>query len=197
MIDSIAIVGAGAVGGYYGARLAQHGRVVHFLLRSDYTAVKQHGLEIKSCDGDFFLPPDRLNVYDRASQMPVVDLVVVTLKTTSNHQFAELISPLLGPATCILTLQNGLGNEQSLADLFGKQRILGGLAFTCINRTRPGQIHHMDHGTIRLGEFSSGPTPRAHEIAKSPATFWTICNSADGKSWFGTSPSTGLERRWI
>ncbi len=98
--------------------------------------------------------------------MPRVDLIVVTLKTSSNDQFAELIGPLIGPQTCILTLQNGLGNEQRLAELFGKQRILGGLAFTCINRVEPGKIHHMDHGLIRLGEFSTGPSVRAAQIAE-------------------------------
>ncbi len=56
MIDSIAIVGAGAVGGYYGARLVQHGNRVHFLLRSDYPVVREQGFSIESCDGDFSLP---------------------------------------------------------------------------------------------------------------------------------------------
>jgi 2-dehydropantoate 2-reductase len=163
---SIAIVGAGAVGGYYGARLAQHGHDVHFFLRSDYQAVRDHGWTIKSRDGDFTLPPGQVHAYHSPAQMPQVDLVVVTLKTTANDQFHELIEPLLHENTSILTLQNGLGNEQQLADLFGPQRVLGGLAFTCINRIGPGQIHHMDHGLIRLGEFNGGPSERAAAIAK-------------------------------
>jgi 2-dehydropantoate 2-reductase len=161
----IAIVGSGAVGGYYGARLAQHGHDVHFLLRSDYDHVKQNGWTIRSCAGDFRVEPGQINVYNDPHQMPQADLVLVTLKTTSNDQFATLIHPLLKEDTAILTIQNGLGNEDRLAALFGAQRILGGMAFVCINRTSPGVIHHIDHGMIRLGEFKGGPSPRASGIA--------------------------------
>lgn len=152
---SIAILGAGALGGYYGARLAQSGLPVHFLLRSDYPIVKRQGLVIKSIDGDFALPPNAARFYDTPLEMPAVDLVIVTLKTTENHQFPSLIPPLLHDNTAILTLQNGLGNEDDLARLFGAGRILGGMAFTCINRLSPGVIHHQDHGQIKLGEFAS------------------------------------------
>ncbi len=153
------------MGGYYGARLAQHGKDVHFLLRSDFDAVSKNGWKIQSLDGDFDLSPGQMHVYRKAEQMPAVDLVIVALKTTSNDQFAKLIGPLLRENTAILTLQNGLGNEELLAELFGPERILGGLAFTCINRIGPGQIHHMDHGLIRMGEFNGGRSPRASEIA--------------------------------
>jgi 2-dehydropantoate 2-reductase len=164
---SIAIIGSGAVGGYYGARLAQHGHDVHFLLRSDYAAVREHGWTIQSCDGDFTVPAQRVHAYDTPERMPKVDLVVVTLKATANDQFSRLITPLLHDRTAILTLQNGLGNEEMLAELFGAGRILGGLAFTCINRIGPGKIHHMDHGLIRLGEFRGpGRSDRATAIAR-------------------------------
>jgi 2-dehydropantoate 2-reductase len=164
-IEKIAVVGSGAVGGYYGARLAQHGLDVHFLVRSDFDAVSQNGWKIQSLDGDFNLSPGQMHVYRTADEMPAVDLVIVALKTTSNDQFPALIGPLLAEKTAILTLQNGLGNEEQLAALFGPGRVLGGLAFTCINRIGPGQIHHMDHGLIRLGEFNGGRSPRALEIA--------------------------------
>src|SRR5258708_19217031 len=133
----IAIVGAGAIGSYYGARLVQGGHDVHFLLRSDYDAVMHSGMTIKSCAGDFSLPARNLNVYRDVREMPKVDWVVVTLKTTSNDQFEPLIRPLLKSNTLLLTLQNGLGNEERLAELFGSQRVLGGLAFTFINLIGP------------------------------------------------------------
>jgi 2-dehydropantoate 2-reductase len=163
---TIAIVGTGAVGAYYGGRLAQHGHDVHFLLRSDYTAVKQSGWRIQSCHGDFDLPPDQLRVYDDPAKMPKSDLVIVTLKTTANHLFEPLIRPLLKPDTTILTLQNGLGNEERLAELFGQERILGGMAFVCINRLSPGHVHHIAEGLITLGDFTGGATPRVHAIAQ-------------------------------
>jgi len=167
----IAMVGAGAVGGYYGARLAQNGLAVHFLLRTDYPAVKRYGFIVKSCAGDFILPADQVHAYDNPVRMPRADLVIVTLKTTANHCFGELIAPLLHDETMILTLQNGLGNEEELASLFGRQRILGGVAFVCINRLRPGVIAHTAHGLIRIGEFAPagsptpGITPRVSRLA--------------------------------
>src|SRR3954452_7247433 len=87
----IAIVGTGAVGGYYGARLAQHGHDVHFLLRGDYDAVRANGLVVHSCDGDFSLPAGKVDAYRNAADMPKADLVIVALKTTSNDQLDPLV----------------------------------------------------------------------------------------------------------
>jgi 2-dehydropantoate 2-reductase len=161
----IAIIGAGAVGSYYGARLVQAGHDVHFLLRSDYDAVRRNGMTIRSCAGDFALRPDQLHVYRDPRDVPKADWVIVTLKTTHNDQFDPLIRPLLYDRSAILTLQNGLGNEDRLAFLFGPDRILGGMAFTCINRIGPGSIDHSAHGHIRLGHFKGGPSPLASHIA--------------------------------
>jgi 2-dehydropantoate 2-reductase len=161
----VAVVGAGAVGGYYGGRLARHGHDVHFLLRGDYDAVRRNGIRVVSCDGDFDLPPGSLNVYDDPGRMPQADLVFITLKATSNDAYARLIPPLLHDETAILTVQNGLGNEDKLGELFGVKRVLGGMAFVCINRAGPGLIRHIDHGMIRLGESEPpGRSPRADSI---------------------------------
>jgi 2-dehydropantoate 2-reductase len=138
------------------------------LLRSDYEHVRKHGLHVRSVSGDFALPPDRFRVYNDAAAMPKVDLVIVTLKSTENHQFARLITPLLQERTAILTLQNGLGNEDDLARLFGSDRVLGGIAFVCINRTAPGELNHSEAGFIRLGEFAgdNGRSDRAERIVE-------------------------------
>jgi 2-dehydropantoate 2-reductase len=162
---TVCIIGSGAVGGYYGSRLAQHGHDVHFLLRSDYQAVSQNGWTIKSCHGDFALPPASFGAANDPKNLPKADLVLVTLKTTSNDQLESLIGPVIKDGTALLTLQNGLGNEERLAELFGKQHVLGGMAFTCINRTGPGVIHHIAEGWVRIGEFGGGPSPRATRIA--------------------------------
>jgi 2-dehydropantoate 2-reductase len=162
----IAIIGSGAVGSYYGARLVQGGHNVHFLLRSDFEAVRQHGMTVKSCAGDFDLSPDQLQVYREAESMPPADWVIITLKATNNDQFEPLIRPLLKPGTALLTLQNGLGNEEELGRCFPGHRILGGMAFTCINRTAPGEIDHSAHGYIRLGELGGGPGDYADRIAE-------------------------------
>ncbi len=159
----IAVVGCGAVGSYYGARLCQTGAEVHFLLRSDYQAVRQRGVQIRSWQGDF-------HVHPAAAAQPqaigVSDLVLIGLKTTANDQFARLLPPLVGPATAVLTLQNGLGNEEQLARLFSPDQVLGVLCFVCLNRIEPGLIHHLDHGQITLGEFHGTARPRTHQIAE-------------------------------
>jgi len=162
---TIAVIGAGAVGAYYGGRLAQHGHDVHFLLRSDYAAVKERGWTIRSCDGDFTLPARAVHAYDDPAKMPQADLVIVTLKTTANDGFEPLIRPLLKPTTTILTLQNGLGNEERLAELFGAEKVLGGMCFVCINRIDPGVVHHIAEGTITLGEFRPSRTDRLERLA--------------------------------
>ncbi|HEV8378700.1 MAG TPA: putative 2-dehydropantoate 2-reductase [Tepidisphaeraceae bacterium] len=160
----IAVIGAGAVGAYYGGRLAQHGHDVHFLLRSDYKHVAKNGWIIHSCHGDFKLPPGTMHVYDKPERMPRADWIIVTLKATANDQLEPLIAPLIKENTLILTMQNGLGNEDRLAELFGPQRILGGLAFVCIHRLEPGVIHHIDHGYVRVGEFIESESANARAI---------------------------------
>lgn len=164
-LGSIAIIGAGALGGYYGGRLAQQGFDVHMLLRSDYAHVRAHGLAVRSVSGDFSLRPEQVRVYNDPAAMPKADLVIVTLKSTENHQFERLITPLLHENTAILTLQNGLGNEDDLARLFGAQRVLGGIAFVCINRVAPGQLQHTEPGFIRVGEFA-GDTGRSARVER-------------------------------
>ncbi len=158
----IAIVGCGALGSFYGAILRRAGADVWFLLRSDFAAVRDHGVHIRSPLGDFQIHP-------KAAQLPAhigpVDLVVIGLKTTANDQLAPLITPLLQRHTAVLTLQNGLGNEEALAGFIPPEQILGGLCFVCLNRTAPGHIQHLDHGRVVLGEFQRPPQPRTHAIA--------------------------------
>ncbi len=163
---TFAVVGTGAIGIYYGSRLVQHGYDVHFLLRSDFAAASKQGFLIKSHAGDFALTPEQLHLYDNPAAMPKVDCVIVTLKTTANDQYEKLIAPLLHEKTAILTMQNGLGNEDQLADLFGAQRVMGGMAFTCINRVAPASIDHSAHGYILIGEFAAGVTPRITALSE-------------------------------
>ncbi len=158
----IAIVGVGAVGGYYGAKLIRAGHEVHLLLRGDYDGVKTNGLVVRSdVEPGFAIPPDKLHVHRDPRDMPKPDLVLIALKATGNSAFKPLIRPLLKESTVLLTLQNGLGNEDQLADLFGDDRVVGGMAFVCIHRVSPGVIHHIDHGFIKIGEYSRPGAPAA------------------------------------
>jgi 2-dehydropantoate 2-reductase len=158
----IAVVGCGAVGSYYGAQLCRAGEDVHFLLRSDYEVVRRRGVCIQTPKGDFRVQP---KCAARSEMIGPCDLVMIALKTTANGQFANLLPPLVGPKTAVLTLQNGLGNEEALAKLFAPEQILGGLCFVCLNRIEPGVIRHTDHGQMVIGEFGRRSLPRTHALA--------------------------------
>jgi len=158
----IAVVGCGAVGSFYGGKLAHAGHEVHFVLRSDYETVRRKGVFIRSPQGDFHVHPKCARSPD---QVGVCELVLIALKTTANDQFSTLLPLLTASGTALLTLQNGLGNEEKLARLFHVDQIMGGLCFVCLNRIQPGIIHHIEHGLVVLGEFQRYPEPRTHDIA--------------------------------
>ena len=150
----IAIVGSGSIGLYYGSQLARAGCDVHFLMRSGFEAASKSGIRIHSHAGSHHLENPRLA--ESPDDIGVCDGVIVALKATSNAAIPDLLPPLLGEKTWILTLQNGLGNEEVLASHFGAERILGGLCFVCLTRRNPVEVDHVGHGTLSIGEFQ-GP----------------------------------------
>ncbi|MEP0868506.1 putative 2-dehydropantoate 2-reductase [Trichocoleus desertorum AS-A10] len=164
-----AILGTGALGGFYGARLQQAGTEVHFLLRSDYEQVQQQGLMIESPEGNFTLP--QVFAYRRVEEMPRCDVVVVALKSTHNHLLPALLPRVLKEDGVVLVLQNGLGLEAEVAQVVGAERVMGGLCFICSNKVGPGHIRHLDYGAITLGEYAAnyqagGVTERMSQIAQ-------------------------------
>ena len=173
----IAVVGAGALGLYYGAMLQRSGEDVHFLLRRDYDAITQNGLRIFSINGDFSLP--HVRGYRAPAEIGPVDLVLVGLKSFANDCLSELIGPLVDENTQILTLQNGLGNEEALAKLFGAERIMGGVAFLCSNRGEPGVVHHLGAGRIILGEYQRHDRERAEHLASMFVKAGVECHATD------------------
>lgn len=160
---SVAVVGSGAIGWYYGGRLANMGEDVRFLLRSDYEAVRSGGMKVESVHGDFTLP--RPQVFRTAAEIGPVDLVLIAWKATANAHLAEVLPPLLHEGTQVLTLQNGLGNCEAIAAITGPERVLGGLCFVCINRIEPGFIRHTAGGRLAIGEWQAGVPGRAEEVA--------------------------------
>jgi len=152
-----AVLGTGALGGFYGARLQQIGSEVHFLLHSDYEQVSQHGLRIESPDGNFTLP--QVYAYRDVAEMPRCDVVMVALKTTQNHLLSRLLPSVVKEDGAVLVLQNGLGIEPAVAEIVGDDRVIGGLCFLCSNKIAPGHIHHLDYKKITLGEYRSNYAP--------------------------------------
>jgi 2-dehydropantoate 2-reductase len=152
-----AILGTGALGGFYGARLQRAGLEVHFLLRSDYDHVRQQGLVIESVEGDFVLP--QVHAYHDILEMPMCDVVVVALKTTQNSLLPKLLPPLAAAGGIVLVLQNGLGLESEIAAIVPQAQVVGGLCFLCSNKIAAGHIRHLDYGQITLGEYRPNDQP--------------------------------------
>ena len=146
------VIGVGAIGGYYGAKLAHSGQEVHFLSHSDYAFVRDNGLQVDSCDGSFHI--DHPNVYQSSADMPPCDVVVVGLKTTNNHLLPQLLPPLLKSDTLVVLIQNGIGVEADVQQLFPGVQLAAGLAFICSAKTQPGVVNHQCYGHINFGNYS-------------------------------------------
>lgn len=147
-----AVIGTGAIGGYYGAKFVQSGQEVHFLLHSDYHHVMEHGLQVNSCDGSFHL--DKPLVYASTADMPQCDVVLVGLKSVNNHLLPTLLPPLLKKDTLVILIQNGLGLEDDLQQQMPDLRLAAGLAFICSAKTQPGTVDHQCYGYINIGNYS-------------------------------------------
>lgn len=154
MTRRYAILGTGALGGFYGARLCRAGAEVHFLLHSDAEHVRRHGLVVDSKDGDFVLPT--VHAHGDVADMPTCDVVVVALKTTHNHLLPALLPPVLAPTGVVLMMQNGLGCEEDAARVVPGHELIGGLCFLCSNKIGPGHIRHLDYGSVRLAKLGIG-----------------------------------------
>jgi 2-dehydropantoate 2-reductase len=161
----IAVVGTGALGLYYGIRLGRAGADVRFLMRGDLAAVRERG-SVAIHEGENTLALSPVAALATAAEIGAVDLVLVTLKTTANHELARLLPPLLGPDTAVLTMQNGLGADEQIAGLVGGERVLGALAFIAATRTAPGEVTCLRPGSITLGEFGRPATARTHALAE-------------------------------
>ncbi|MEI6035773.1 MAG: 2-dehydropantoate 2-reductase [Verrucomicrobiae bacterium] len=159
----LAVVGSGSIGLYYGACLARVPHEVHFLMRSGLDAATRSGIRIHSADHGIHLA--RPHVAADPRDIGCCEGVIVAVKTTSNRSLPGLIAPLLGKSTWILTLQNGLGNEDFLASHFGGDRIMGGLCFVCLTRRNPVEVDHVGRGTLSLGEFGRPPLGRTRALA--------------------------------
>jgi 2-dehydropantoate 2-reductase len=164
-VGKVAVIGSGSVGLYYGGKLAANGVDVHFLLRSGFIEASQRGISIFSVNSeDVHL--DRPKMFRDVREIGSSDVVVVALKTTSNSSLERLVPPLLHDGTILLTLQNGLGNEELLAALFGAERVLGGLCFVCLTRRTAASVDHFGHGMLSIGEYARSPLARTRALVE-------------------------------
>jgi 2-dehydropantoate 2-reductase len=194
--NSVAIIGSGAIGLYYGGRLAEAGVDVRFLARSDYDHLKKLGLEVESIAGNFHLP--NISAFNKPVDIGPVDLVIVAWKATANDALAFVLPPLMHANTQVLTLQNGLGNCEQIAEIVDADRVYGGLCFVCINRIAHGTIRHSAGGRMTIGKFSNGNLDNAERItqrfkaANIPATAVNDLAKAQWEKLIWNIPFNGL-----
>ena len=163
MLPSIAIVGTGAVGGFYGSLLKRAGYPVHFLVRSDYAEIQQHGITVISRER--VLNTGSVLAYSDVNSMPPCDVVLVTLKTTSNSELPSILPHLHKPDGITVIMQNGMGTEERVADLLGSRKVLGALSFVAANKIGPGLVHHLDYGEVMLADLRGGMTEELKIVA--------------------------------
>lgn len=159
----IAIIGAGALGCYYGARLVKAGEDVHFLARSGRAALTARGMKVKT-------PTERITarkvqVYGSGAEIGPCDLVVIAIKATGNESLKTLLPPLLKPDTVVLTLQNGLGVEEPVAEIAGPGRVIGAICYIGCMRTAPGVVECSFPGLMTIGKFGKPAGERTHAVA--------------------------------
>jgi 2-dehydropantoate 2-reductase len=164
----IGVVGGGAIGGYYGARLEKAGHRVAYLLRSNYEAVRAKGWEITTPTESWKIPHPE--VYQTPEEMGPCDWLIISTKTTENLRWANLLPPLVHPETILVTLQNGLGNQEALHSLFPSNRVGVGLCFITLNQLEPGKIRKFTAGRVQLGPDEPFLRPLASWLEKGGTT---------------------------
>ncbi len=160
---TILVIGTGAIGGFYGAKLAQAGARVSVVARSDFDRVRAEGIDIRSDAGDYRFVPERVlkSAQDFGS---APDFIVVATKVVAGAETPDLIQGIVGPQTTVVLIQNGIDIEEPVQMAFPKTEILSGLAFIAANRISPGRILHLDYGRLTLGRYPSGASEKAETL---------------------------------
>ena len=157
----IAVMGAGAIGGYFGGRLAKAGFDVSFIARGAHLdVIRKNGLKVLSPLGDFTIHP--ATVTDDPAEVGPVDVILFMVKNYDTLRATEQIRPLVGPDTAIIPFQNGVEARAMLSNVLGARHVLGGVAFIPASIQKPGVIkHNAELAKLVFGEFDKQITPRA------------------------------------
>jgi 2-dehydropantoate 2-reductase len=159
----VLIVGTGAIGSLYGAKLAQAGAEVSVVCRSDFDVVKKQGIAIKSHWGDFHFTPKKV-LRDVRDYDEKADFILVATKVLPEISVVDLISPALASQTSIILLQNGIHIEKPIATAFPNQHLISIIAFVCVGKTQAGIVKHQDLGRLIIGDFPSGISDKTAQL---------------------------------
>ena len=175
----IAIVGAGGVGGYFGARLAAGGEDVWFIARGAHLeAMRRDGLQVLSANGDVLVKP--ANATDRPAEVGPVDVAILTVKLWSTDQALTDAKPLVGPATAIVSFQNGVIAADRVIAHYGRDRTLGGVSNIAALIERPGVIRHNGNmAMLQFGELDGRPSPRVQALREACERAGIDCRASD------------------
>lgn len=159
----IAVVGAGGVGGYFGAKLARAGESVVMLARGPHLdAIRRDGVRVRSAqEGDIAA---KVEAVESFAGQPPVDMALFCVKSFDTRSAAEALRPVVGPATGVVSLQNGVDNEEALDEVLGRGVALGGAAYVFAAIESPGVIAHKFAGRIVFGEMDGRSTERATRL---------------------------------
>ncbi|MDD5036726.1 MAG: 2-dehydropantoate 2-reductase [Methylococcaceae bacterium] len=159
----VLIIGAGAVGSFYGSLLAKQGAEVSLLARSDYLYVKEHGIEIEGKQGvQHFQPAQVVNSAAAMTEKP--DYVLLCTKVVEGADRVGLLKDAVGPNTAIVLVSNGIDIEAEIARAFPGHELISGLAFICVTRTAPGKILHQAYGRLVLGNYPRGISEKTQAL---------------------------------
>jgi 2-dehydropantoate 2-reductase len=163
VVMRVLVVGAGGVGGYFGAHLVRAGTAVTFLARGAHLeAVRRDGLRIRSAvDGEWTVKADAVS--DVAGQ-PAADIVLFCVKSLDTETAAAAIRPVIGSDTAVVSLQNGVDNEETLDRVLGPGHAVGGVAYVFATIESPGVIAHRLGGRVVFGELDGRPSPRLQRL---------------------------------
>ena len=162
----VAVIGAGAVGGYYGMRLAEAGHDVRFLMRRDYEAVKAGGLHLSSHLGDLHIAkPTIARSPEALAAYGPVDWLLVGLKATALPDLPKLAAPVLSEGTRVIAILNGLNVDQEVAAALPNVEVFGGMGFIGVSRGQPGQVNHQEFGALNLGHYGDNADQLADAVA--------------------------------
>lgn len=179
------VIGTGAVGSYFGFKLAQSGAEVSVLARSDYQQIRDHGIHLGTLAGDFHFQPKQVvrkaselvNTESGEAEKP--DYVMLCIKVVEDADRVGLLKDAVGPDTAIVLISNGIDVEREVAEAFPDNEIISGLAFIGVTRTAPGRIHHEAYGNLSLGSYPSGVSEKTRRLSEAYQSAGVKCTATD------------------
>lgn len=177
--SKVLVVGAGAIGAFYGSLLAKAGAEVSVVCRSDFETVKKSGFTIESADlGNYHFMPKQV-LKDAGDYQGPADYVLLCTKVLPDADRAALLRPVAAPQTALVFIQNGVDIEREMLAAFPANEVISGLAFICCNRLKPGLIAHLAYGRLALGTLPGSVSAKTRELCRLFQASGIECSATD------------------